>query len=297
MKINGLRILVGGVICFGMLISFGQEGNNTVNQTVPVVKAAGNQAPQSAASTDPLIRFNIPSGIQEPNSVTQEDISVDDTRFENHAVLTAYGDVVVLSQLNAKIIALPAQVGDTVKKNQVLLKFNCVQPQADYKKAKAEYLKNKVAWQSAKTLEKYKAISHVDFAKAQADYLESESDIAKTGDEVKKCFIMAPFDGKVVDVVVHEDEVVKPGDKLMQLVRNGDIYVRLFVPSTWLSWLKVGIPFTMNIKESQKKIKVIVDKISGKIHTGSQSIEVHGKINGSTEGLVAGMSGIAQFKG
>ena len=67
------------------------------------------------------------------------------------------------------------------------------------------------------------------------------------------------------------------------------------MPSKWLSWLTIGLPFDVHVIETDDKHAAKIDRIGAKIDPVSQSLKVIGSIDNSEKNLKPGMSGHAQF--
>jgi membrane fusion protein, multidrug efflux system len=65
----------------------------------------------------------------------------------------------------------------------------------------------------------------------------------------------------------------------------------LIAPSRWLAWLKPGMPFKVDIHETEKTYSAQVMRLSGRVDPVSQTIKVIGEITQTAPELMAGMSG------
>jgi len=67
-------------------------------------------------------------------------------------------------------------------------------------------------------------------------------------------------------------------------------------PSPWISWLKPGLKFDLQIDEIGIALPASVSLVGSRIDPVSQSVKVSGRINNSTHDLKPGMSGQAVFE-
>ncbi len=67
--------------------------------------------------------------------------------------------------------------------------------------------------------------------------------------------------------------------------------IEMIVPSRWLSWLKPGDDFKVQIEENGKTYPARVVRLGGRVDPVSQSIKVIGEIAQGAPELMAGMSG------
>ena len=82
---------------------------------------------------------------------------------------------------------------------------------------------------------------------------------------------------------------------MLEIVSAGAPKVRLNAPSKWLSWLKPGVIFELQVDETGLFYSASVVSLNGKVDAASQSIEIEGRVNGNYPDLLPGMSGNARF--
>ena len=82
---------------------------------------------------------------------------------------------------------------------------------------------------------------------------------------------------------------------MLEIVSDGPLKIRLNVPAKWLSWLKVGTGFEIDIDETGKRYAARVSALNGRVDAVSQTIELEGTITQGGPELLPGMSGSARF--
>jgi len=185
--------------------------------------------------------------------------------------------------------------GDTFNRNDVLLEFDCRIPNADLKKVAAQEHIAQSALESAKKLEYYGSISITELIKAQSEEEMAKADVEKLTAVVDKCKIKAPYTGSVSQLMVHAGETVKPGDPLLKILSSKNLNAELQVPSKWLKWLHVGVPFKVKINELDKVVPAVVERINPEIDPISQTVKIIGRFHNPPANLLPGMSGEAIF--
>ena len=86
------------------------------------------------------------------------------------------------------------------------------------------------------------------------------------------------------------------GTPLLEVVDNGTLEIYLLVPSNWLSRLQPGQTFDFTPDETGKPLKAKVKRLGARIDEGSQTLLLIGNLSDDAKGLLAGMSGTAQFQ-
>ena len=219
--------------------------------------------------------------------------NVTDTRIR--AQLTSYQQTILSAEIAANISKLTLREGEQFTKGQILVEFDCALLNAKLNKAEAGAEVARQGLKVSRRLEELNSISslEVDQAVAKAKETEAELEIIKV--HVSKCSLTAPYPGRIARLHVDAHQYVTPGNPLMDIVDTSRLEVRLIAPSNWLSWLKKGSPFSIQIEELGKTYQAQVVRLGARIDPVSQSLPITGKIEGDHGELLPGMSGWASF--
>lgn len=201
----------------------------------------------------------------------------------------------IASQMSGRITELPLKMGQSFRRGDLLVGFDCAHQQAEQAAADAAFSKADKTLVSKKSLAAMKAVSEMDVQLAEADLAMSRAQIDRARASVRDCRIVAPYDGSVVRVAANHAEFVGPGSPLIEIVERGTLHVEALVQSTWLTWLKPGQRFTITVDELGRDVVAEVTAIGVRVDPVSQTIALTGKIIQNTPGLRAGMSGNAKF--
>lgn len=210
-------------------------------------------------------------------------------------LVAAEQDSVLASQMAGRIDAVNVKLGSAIKAGQVLLKFNCEEQDAHLKMANAEFYGAQQTYESKVKLQAMQSVAEIDVQQAGAAAQKSKAQIQLYQAQLKQCTIVAPFSGTVTRLLAKPFASVNIGQPLIEIVNAGKLKVQLNVPSLWLSWLKPGQPFTVQIDETGKAYDAKVQRINGRVDAVSQSIEIEGDVLGNPANLLPGMSGVASF--
>jgi len=88
---------------------------------------------------------------------------------------------------------------------------------------------------------------------------------------------------------------VQLGQPLLDIIDDSVLELEFLLPSTWLSWLRVGGTFQVQIDETRKTYPARFIRIGARVDPVSQSIKVAAAIHGKFPELMAGMSGRVQI--
>ncbi len=227
----------------------------------------------------------------ESGPVTQTPAS----EIEIRAQLTPRNETTLSAEVAAVIKELAVREGERFKKGQLLVGFDCSIQQAQLQKAQATAEGAGKTFEVNSRLSQLESVSSLDVDVAKAKLGEAKADIALTRTGLEKCRIHAPFDGRVAALKAHEHQHLKVGDPIMDVLDDGQLEVKLIVPSLWLRWLKPKQAFQVHIDELDKDYPAEIVTLGARIDPVSQTVAVTGRVTGKHTDLLAGMSGKALF--
>ncbi|MGB0732186.1 MAG: efflux RND transporter periplasmic adaptor subunit [Pontibacterium sp.] len=211
------------------------------------------------------------------------------------AQVTALQRVVLSSEMPGRISKLRGLPGDSFKKGNTLVRFDCTEQKALLKKAQS--VEKSAASEVAvlKRLLELDAGGTLEVSKGQARLAESKAEVAVMKARVSRCQINAPFSGRIAKRDVATHEYVRVGTPLLEIFAKDSLEVQLIVPSRWLAKMKKGDSFQVSIEETGKVYTAKVLRTGAVIDPISQSVEIAGQIVDASEELLPGMSGWAKF--
>ncbi|MCH9673645.1 MAG: HlyD family secretion protein, partial [Gammaproteobacteria bacterium] len=130
-------------------------------------------------------------------------------------LVKASAEAVISSEIGARITSIPFRPGDSFKKGEALVKFDCGLLRADLRSARATLLARQKKHANNQQLAELDAIGQVDVEVSGANQKEAAAHVASAGIRAKKCVIRAPYAGHVVERFAHPYESVAPEQKLL----------------------------------------------------------------------------------
>ncbi len=201
----------------------------------------------------------------------------------------------ISTELPSRVTQLTFKPGQQFRKGDLLVEFDCRRQQAELASADAQLREMRLTLDNHVYLEKLKAAGKqdVEVSRARADKAAAEADVLRL--RLEQCKVIAPFDGRIVDLGISVHELPAPGRPFIRIIRDSQLEIELIIPSPWLRWLDVGAAFTFAIDETGETITGKVERIGGAVDPVSQTIKVVGVFEGVRKRVLAGMSGSAQF--
>lgn len=243
-----------------------------------VVFVAQAQTPTEA---DPLLD-NTASGSQAAAS------------SEARGVLRAQNEAVLASELSGRIVDLPFREGESFNKGDVLARFDCSAYQAQLNAAQAASRGANEELAHNKQLASLNSVGRFEVARAEARLSETQAQSSVYQVQVKRCSVLAPFDGQIVDRKVQRYESVSAGAPMLEIVDNRALEIHLLIPSRWMGKLKAGQHFSFVPDETGQPLTATIKRFGARIDEGSQTLLLVASVPDAS-GLLAGMSGTAHF--
>ena len=190
-----------------------------------------------------LLGATAPAWAQPPNIATVEYREVD-TTYAAEAVIEAVRQSTVSAQVAGRIVELNYDVGDYVKKGQVIVRIDQAEArqivagsEAQVAQARASYENARIALERNRQLAAQKFISQAALDKAEADFRVAEAQLkaamAGAGQAATtKAYtvVVAPYSGVVAARHVELGEMASPGKPLMTGFDPADMRVIATVP-------------------------------------------------------------------
>ncbi|WP_390317137.1 efflux RND transporter periplasmic adaptor subunit [Variovorax soli] len=211
-------------------------------------------------------------------------------------VLRAENEAVLASPVSERIVQMPFREGDSFRRGDVLVSFDCSQLAAELRAARAS-----AEVESRNAVVQAELLSMDATGRADADIAKfKEQEKVAQADAIRQrmvgCKVVAPFAGRVVEALVRVNETPAANEKLIKIVSAGPLELHMVVPSKWLTWLKPGSQLAFTVDETGGTLQARVLRISGAVDAVSQTVKVIAAVPQSPAGVLPGMSGRATLE-
>jgi membrane fusion protein, multidrug efflux system len=212
-------------------------------------------------------------------------------RQEIRAQLLPRRYTTLAAEIGAKVQKLPVPEGGSFRAGQALVSFDCSIQQSQLAKAKAELDAANTTYKANVRLAELNSVGlmDLDLSKAAADRARAEV----IGNEavISKCVVHAPYGGRIAEQKVREQQYVQAGQPLLEILDDRVLELEFLVPSRWLTKLRNGGGFKVEIDETKKTYPARFIRLGARVDPVSQSVKVAAAIDGRFPELIAGMSG------
>jgi multidrug resistance efflux pump len=191
------------------------------------------------------------------------------------ALLVPVLETTLSSRMAGRITKINGREGDSFRKGEKLIEFDCTIQHSQLKKSRAKLLGAQKTHESNLRLREYDSVIKA---------------------KLMRCNIHAPFDGRIVELHAHPYESVSEHQPLMGILDDSRLEVQLYIPSWWLTWVKNDTVFEIAVDETGKTYTARVTRLGARVDSASQSLAITAIINSEHKDLLSGMSGTAIFE-
>jgi membrane fusion protein (multidrug efflux system) len=210
---------------------------------------------------------------------------------ELRAQLTPRRYTTLAAEIGARIQRLAVTEGSTIKAGQLLIGFDCSMQQAQLDRAQAGLGAAEKQLATQRRLAELSATGKQELDQAEAEVGKTRAELSQIKVQLGKCNVVAPFNGRVAEQKVREQQYVQPGQALLEVLDDSVLEVEFIMPSRWLSQVSVGSEVRIAVDETGKDYPAKVLRLGARVDPVSQSIKVVAAIAGRPSELIAGMSG------
>lgn len=216
---------------------------------------------------------------------------VEDNSITVDGVLVPKKETVISSSRDGKISNIALENGDHFKKNDVLVRYDCTDLEAEAEMIGMQKQLSETKSKNVDQLFKLDIISDIDRLGAETEDKQLAAKIKMYEARLNDCIIRAEFNGVVTKRLANEGEYTRTDRVLMEVVSGDPLNIEFLLPSKWLRWVNVGAPVTIDINETGRTYNAKIIRIYGAVDPVSQSIQIRAALDPYQDVLLSGMSG------
>ena len=245
-------------------------------------------------ATDPIYLADY-SEIEPAAGEEEQESPVDGQQIDVEAVLVPQKVTVISSSRDGRINHIFVDNGDTFKKGDVLIEYDCDDLNAETEIVEAEKLLVEKKTAGTEKLFKLDLISDLEKMDTQTKAKQLDARIRLYQAKMDQCRIYAGFDGRVTNRLANDNEYTRTDRVLMEIASLEPLRAEFLIPSKWLRWVNVGAPLDIILNETDKTYGAHITRIHGEVDPVSQSIQVVATLDHYDDPLLPGMSGQAEL--
>ena len=172
-------------------------------------------------------------------------------------------------EIPGKINNVYVDVGDSVKKGQLLAKLDDREASAQLNQAKAAYDLSKQILERFENLRQQGHISVQDLDKARSDYIIAKSQFEFFEIKLQQTNLIAPFNGVIQSRFLDTGTVINSGIPILEIIDSNYVEAHISVPVIYLKDMEIGKEY--NFEFDGKITKAVFSKLAPMSPGGSDS--------------------------
>ena len=172
-------------------------------------------------------------------------------------------------EIPGKINNVYVDVGDSVKKGQVLAKLDDREASAQLNQAKAAYELSEQILERFINLRQQGHISIQDLDKARSDYIIAKSQFEFFEVKLQQTNLLAPFNGVIQSRFLDTGTVINSGIPILEIIDSNYVEAHISVPVVYLKDMEIGKEY--NFEFDGKITKAVFSKLAPMSPGGSDS--------------------------
>jgi membrane fusion protein (multidrug efflux system) len=199
------------------------------------------------------------------------------------------------AEIAARIVQLPWRDGDSFKKGDTLVAFDCAIFEAQRDKVGAELKAANAKLDNDRALERNRSIGALEVVLSEVSVARAQAEMRMAQINTDRCVIHAPWSGRILQRRAQELEVAKLHQEVLSIVSTDALEVMAVVPGLWVRSLKLGQTFEVRIDETGSRHTAEVVALGSQVDAVSQTINVRARIARDAR-LLPGMTGTAHVR-
>jgi RND family efflux transporter MFP subunit len=199
------------------------------------------------------------------------------------------------SEIGARIVRLPTVEGGRFSKGDPLVLMDCVVLDAQRRKAQAAFEAAETILQASRRLVDLNSIGKVEIETLRGESAKARAEVAVMAAMTSKCRIDAPFNGRLAEQKVREQQYVQPGQALVDIIEDDALEAEFLAPSRLFRLISIGSRIIVRIDETRADYPARVVRMGARVDPVSLTIKINAAIEGKHPELLAGMSGDAML--
>lgn len=160
----------------------------------------------------------------------------EEVRFDG--VIEAVNQATVSAQTSGRVVELPVDVGDFVKKGDLIVRFTDVEQKARLASAQAKFVEAQAQYTRLHDLLIKKLIAQADVDKAESSFKSAEANLKEAHEAASHTTIYAPYAGIVVSRSIKVGETVAPGTPLLTGLSLEQLRAQVDIPQQHIGSLR-----------------------------------------------------------
>ncbi|MRI00588.1 efflux RND transporter periplasmic adaptor subunit [Kriegella sp. EG-1] len=238
--------------------------------------------------TNKIIKVNVMNVGSGPTSST--------AKMEYNGIIESDVAINASFQVSGTVLNVPVQIGEFVKKNQLIAQINGTVYSSQYEQQLAQERLAKENYERINNVFQKGSIAEIRMIEARSQYEQAQAAVKMTYENVRHTKIYAPMDGYISDKMMEAGDLAQPGQPVVELVNIKTVKAALPIPDSEINNITKGDTATVAIPSLDDiNISGIVEEISIQSNQGSPVYTAYVKLNNKDKKIKPGMTCAVSF--
>ena len=216
------------------------------------------------------------------------------TRLALPGTLQGINEALIYSRVNGYVKQWFKDIGDTVKKGDVLAVLDIPEVNRQVDEATATYQLTKTAFERWTRLRAQDAVSQQELDEKTGAFRQAEAVLKRLRDQLNYGTVVAPFDGTVIKRNINVGDLVNAGNAgaaqaMFSMAHTDNLHVYVYVPQDRTAQIKVGDQVEiLRANAPDRRITGRIARTAGAIDTATRTLQVDVEVPNPNRDLLPG---------
>lgn len=210
--------------------------------------------------------------------------------WNTRSALEAHRAATLSAEIGGRVMKIHREMGQPFRKGEALIELNDRVARAMLTSARANLDAASAALAAAGDMYERNTASQTELNDAKRDAAEAEARLESAVRDAEACSIVAPFDGRVVEVFVNEHELVEKGRPLLSLIDDSRLTAKFLFPEEKFDQVKIGDVLDLRVPVAGVSRSARISHIAPVLDPASRTLDVWAAVDNADSALRAGMT-------
>lgn len=199
----------------------------------------------------------------------------------SYGTIRARDVVAIIPQASNRVVRIEADLGDEVRRGQVLARIYDVpfqeslqQAEAQLRQSRSAYVRDSSTYSRQRQLYERGASSDSElenarttFQSSQAQYESAQASVTQSREDLANTVIRSPVDGVVLSRNIAEGDLARSGEPAFEIANMIGFETRLFLPMQDWERVEIGMPVEMSLSNRDPVVATgVVSRVSPQLN-------------------------------
>ncbi|MEO9891644.1 efflux RND transporter periplasmic adaptor subunit [Aurantibacter sp.] len=220
-----------------------------------------------------------------------------DANIEYYGTIESDVSINASFQVSGTVLNVPVQIGDFVKKNQLIAQIDGTIYSSQYEQQLAQERLAKENYERINKVFQKGSVAEIRMLEARSQYEQAQAAAKMNYQNVRHAKLYAPMDGYISDKMMDAGDLAQPGQPVVELVNIKTVKAVLPIPDSEINTISKGDTASVVIPSlGDMDISGIVNEISIQSNQGSPVYTAYVKLNNAEKKIKPGMTCTVSFE-